>query len=118
MPLEDFNDRLSENAPGSFYVTGQCTDCDLCRETAPTVFARLDEMGYSFVRKQPETSEEAEQAAEAMEGCPCEAIFSDGDQFDWNSPREPRFDLKPVSEPGKCSHCEDKRAAKPWWKFW
>jgi ferredoxin len=73
-------DRLPQNAPGPFYVDAQCIDCDLCRETAPTIFARHDESGFSFVQRQPETPEDVALAREAIEGCPVEAIGEDGAQ--------------------------------------
>jgi ferredoxin len=73
-------DRLPQNAPGPFYVDAQCIDCDLCRETAPTIFARHDESGFSFVQRQPQTAEEIALAREAIEGCPVEAIGDDGAQ--------------------------------------
>ena len=85
MPLDTFNDRNIENRPGKYYVDGQCLDCDLCRETAPTVFTRFDDEGYSYIAKQPETEEEIEQVLESMEGCCTQAIHDDGDQFDWSS---------------------------------
>ena len=72
-------DRLPQNAPGKYYVDAQCIDCDLCRETAPTVFARHDESGFSFVQRQPQTPEEITLAEEAIQGCPVEAIGSDGE---------------------------------------
>ena len=71
-------DRLPQNVPGNFFVDSQCIDCDLCRETAPTVFARHEESGYSYVYKQPETPEEVTMAQEALQGCPVEAIGSNG----------------------------------------
>ena len=72
------SDRLPQNVPGRFYVDSTCIDCDLCRETAPTVFARHDESGYSFVQRQPVTPEEIDLAEEARVGCPVEAIGNDG----------------------------------------
>ena len=71
------SDRFSQNVPGRWYVDSACIDCDLCRETAPTIFARHDEGGYSFVQKQPETAEEIALAEEARQGCPVEAIGDD-----------------------------------------
>ena len=71
-------DRLPQNVPGNFFVDSQCIDCDLCRETAPTVFARHEESGYSYVHKQPETPEEVAMAQEALQGCPVEAIGNNG----------------------------------------
>ena len=69
--------RLPQNTPVKWYVDSNCIDCDLCRETAPTVFRRDDENGNSLVFHQPETEEELKLAAEAMDGCPVEAIGND-----------------------------------------
>ena len=76
--MADREDKNIENTPGKFYVDSQCIDCDLCRETAPSNFTRAEDEGYSYVFKQPETDEEAEQCREAMDGCPVEAIGEDG----------------------------------------
>ncbi|MGQ0613841.1 MAG: ferredoxin [Planctomycetaceae bacterium] len=72
-------DRYSDNTPGRFYVDEQCIDCDACRATAPDNFKRNDENGYSFVYKQPKTPEEEARCNEALQGCPVEAIGSDGE---------------------------------------
>ncbi len=77
--MADSANKYSENANGKFYVDDQCIDCDLCRETAPANFMRNDDGGHSYVYKQPETPEEEAQCVEAMEGCPVEAIGSDGE---------------------------------------
>ena len=61
-----------------FYVDTQCIDCDVCRETAPNNFDRMEDGGYSYISKQPENEEEAEQCVEAIEACPVEAIGDDG----------------------------------------
>ena len=71
-------DKLPENVPGKFYVDRNCIDCDVCRDTAPKNFTRYDENGYSYVYKQPQTPEERELCAEAMDACPVEAIGNDG----------------------------------------
>jgi ferredoxin len=76
--LADPNDRVAENAPGTFYVDSQCIDCDVCRDTAPDNFTRSDDGGYSFVYKQPENDEERILCEEALSSCPVEAIGSDG----------------------------------------
>ena len=85
MPLDDFKLRFPENVAGKFYVSNQCLDCDLCRETSPENFARNDAGGYSYVKKQPETPEEEARCREAMGGCCTETIYDDGDSFDWNT---------------------------------
>ncbi len=76
--MADVENKYSENAAGAFYCDDQCIDCDLCRETAPANFTRSDDGGYSYVYKQPENDEEKALCSEAMEGCPVEAIGSDG----------------------------------------
>jgi ferredoxin len=76
--MADNKDRLAQNVPGRWYVDSNCIDCDLCRETAPTVFRRDDDGGYSIVFHQPETEEELRLAEEARNGCPVEAIGNDG----------------------------------------
>jgi len=76
--MADLRDKLPDNAPGKFYVDGQCIDCDVCRDLSPANFARNDENGYSYVSRQPETPEEFELCAEAIETCPVEAIGDDG----------------------------------------
>ncbi|MBC7900036.1 MAG: ferredoxin [Saprospiraceae bacterium] len=79
--MADKKDKLPDNCSGKFYVDRQCIDCDVCRDTSPENFARNDENGYSFVQKQPETSEEIELCEEAKNACPVEAIGEDGDPF-------------------------------------
>ena len=76
--MADIANRYPENIAGAYYVDNQCIDCDLCRETAPNSFKRTDDGGYSFVYKQPDNPEEQKLAKEAMEGCPVEAIGSNG----------------------------------------
>jgi ferredoxin len=73
-----FANRYPENVAGKFYVDDQCIDCDLCRETAPDNFTRNEDGGYSYVYKQPTSPDEETLCKEAMEGCPVEAIGSDG----------------------------------------
>jgi ferredoxin len=74
-----FANKYPDNTAGKFYVDDQCIDCDLCRETAPENFTRNEDGGYSFVFKQPATPAEEALCKEAQEGCPVEAIGSDGD---------------------------------------
>jgi len=76
--MADLNSRLLENVPGAFYITSECIDCDMCRETAPTVFRRNDDIGFSVVFHQPETEAERQQAGEALRDCPVEAIGNTG----------------------------------------
>ena len=76
--MADIANKYPENIAGEFYVDNQCIDCDLCRETAPSNFTRNEDGGYSYVFKQPESSEEEALCKEAKEGCPVEAIGDNG----------------------------------------
>ena len=76
--MAEVANKYPENVAGTFYVDDQCIDCDLCRETAPANFTRNDDGGHSYVHKQPESPEEEALCKEAMEGCPVEAIGSNG----------------------------------------
>lgn len=78
--MADRDNKNPENKAGKYYVDDQCIDCDLCRETAPANFTRQNDAGYSYVYKQPETPEEEAACEEAMQGCPVEAIGSDGEE--------------------------------------
>jgi ferredoxin len=76
--MADPNDSVPENVPGTYYVDTQCIDCDVCRDTAPGNFTRSDNNGYSFVFKQPATTDEQALCEEALLACPVEAIGNDG----------------------------------------
>jgi ferredoxin len=76
--------RWAQNVRGQYYVDRQCLDCNMCREFAPTVFARNHKRGFSYVAKQPETAEELAHATEAVSSCPQEAIHDDGLVFNWD----------------------------------
>ena len=76
--MADKSQKYAENAEGPFYVDNTCIDCDACRQIAPDNFERNEEGGYTYVNKQPENEQQAEQCMEAMEGCPVEAIGNDG----------------------------------------
>ena len=67
-----------ENVPGKFYVDNTCIDCDQCRNTAPKSFKRQDDGHYSYVFKQPQTTEEIAEAEEALTSCPTDSIGNDG----------------------------------------
>ncbi len=74
----DPNARVTENAPGPFYVDRTCIDCDVCRDAAPENFTRSFKHAYSYVGKQPETETERRACQEALEACPVDAIGRDG----------------------------------------
>ena len=77
--MADLANKFPENVPGRYYVDDQCIDCDLCRQTAPNNFKRDEQIGHSFVFRQPQTPEEEALCEEAMRNCPVEAIGNDGD---------------------------------------
>ena len=107
MSAKSFPERLPYNSPGRFYVNEQCLDCDLCREAAPTAFKRNNSEGASYIFKQPENEEEISQTLEAPEGCPCEAIFDDGEEHDWTEPtkaKRPEWRMDKTKKP-TCKHC-------------
>ena len=68
------------NKPGKYYVDIECINCDACILIAPNHFALDEEQDIVFVKRQPVTNEEFALCNEAMEGCPVEAIGSDGDR--------------------------------------
>ena len=75
--MADRNHKYAENAGGGYYVDTQRIDCDLCRQTAPLNFERNEKAGYSFIMKQPATSQEEALCEQARLECPVEAIGSD-----------------------------------------
>jgi len=77
--MADKNLRSPENVAGRFYVDSTCIDCGLCPDTAPHVFKRLDEGGYSIVNHQPLTPEDIALVEEARDACPSESIGNDGE---------------------------------------
>ncbi len=78
--MADKTARLKDNVTGKFYVDDTCIDCDACRATAPGMFERNEDAGYSYVARQPQNEEEVQLCIDAMEGCPVESIGDDGDE--------------------------------------
>jgi ferredoxin len=66
--------RLSENAPGDFFVDDACIDCETCRVFAPRIFQRSEGLGLSVVRRQPASAADALRAKIAIVSCPVSAI--------------------------------------------
>jgi glyoxylase-like metal-dependent hydrolase (beta-lactamase superfamily II)/ferredoxin len=66
--------RLPQNAAGDLYVDSTCIDCDTCRQLVPSVYARADDVGASYVQHQPATPEERERALMALVACPTASI--------------------------------------------
>jgi ferredoxin len=72
--------RLPRNIAGAFYVDETCIDCDICREAAPGVFRRDNEMGLSYVWRQPATADEIVLAEDVLRCCPADAIGTEENQ--------------------------------------
>ncbi len=66
------SERLSDNAPGDFYVDRSCIDCDTCTRIAPGLFAPADD--HSFVSRQPADASERLRALMALVACPTASI--------------------------------------------
>jgi len=67
-------ERLPQNAPGDYFVDRTCIDCDTCRQIAPAVFGRADDIEQSYVHHQPATADERRRAAMALVACPTSSI--------------------------------------------
>ena len=72
--MAELDARVPDNAAGKYFVDEDCIDCDACRENAPNNFTRNEDEGYSYVYKQPESDLELKECAEALKGCPVDAI--------------------------------------------
>jgi glyoxylase-like metal-dependent hydrolase (beta-lactamase superfamily II)/ferredoxin len=68
------SERLSENAPGDYFVDASCIDCETCRVVAPEVFTRSDRLGKSVVGRQPGSDAGGLRARMALVSCPTSAI--------------------------------------------
>jgi len=68
------SDRLTENAPGDYFVDASCIDCGTCRVIAPETYGRFDAAGQTIVFQQPETAEGRHRAAMALVACPTASI--------------------------------------------
>ena len=120
-----FSERYPLNVPGKYYINGQCTDCDLCRETAPNNIRRDDRTGISYVYKQPINADEIARVEEGVGGCPTEGVGNDGDNFNWET--TPIFDWNAQYSKAGIHFdirspliVETKSATgkNRWWKFW
>jgi ferredoxin len=66
--------RRPDNAPGSFYVNGQCISCAACWKLAPRHLTSHPVQTYAYVGRQPVTEAEQRLCREAIATCPVEAI--------------------------------------------
>jgi glyoxylase-like metal-dependent hydrolase (beta-lactamase superfamily II)/ferredoxin len=69
--------RLTENAPGDYFVDSTCIDCDTCRQLAPSVFGETGQ--FAFVHHQPNMSADRRAALHALVSCPTGSIGCLGD---------------------------------------
>ncbi len=76
--MATFSDRTPDNVPGRYYIDTTCIDCQQCRVMAPDLFARNEDTGLSFVRRQPQNEDEILIAEEALEACATTSIGNDG----------------------------------------
>jgi ferredoxin len=76
--MADKNSRFKQNLPGKYYVDDQCIACDACCVEAPRFFAMNDNDGHAFVKLQPLTPADIQEAENALAACPVEAIGNDG----------------------------------------
>jgi ferredoxin len=70
--------KVPKNVAGKFYVDTNCISCGQCVELAPNHFS-LDDTGFAFVKKQPNSPQEDENCQNALSACPVEAIGNDGE---------------------------------------
>lgn len=71
--------KWKQNIDGKYYVDDQCIACDACVVEAPKFFEMNDDDGHAYVKKQPITDADLEEAENALSACPVDAIGSDGD---------------------------------------
>jgi ferredoxin len=77
--MADKNQKHPLSAAGFYFTDDSCTDCDLCREIAPSVFKRDAQTGSSYVWQQPATGTDVALAHEALQACPSDTIGIDGE---------------------------------------
>lgn len=75
--MATITERLPLNVVGRFYVDSSCIDCDQCRTEAPGLFERDAESGTSYIKRQPVTAEEIEEAQQAAANCATNSIGDD-----------------------------------------
>lgn len=76
--MADKENKWSQNVDGKYYVDDQCIACDACVMEAPNFFEMNDEDGHAYVKKQPSTPAEFDEAENALAACPVEAIGNNG----------------------------------------
>lgn len=77
--MADKNNKWEENKAGKFYVDRTCIACDACVMTSPGNFEMHEDDGHAYVSRQPTNQLELHLCIEAQNGCPVDAIGSDGE---------------------------------------
>jgi len=77
--MADKSQKWKQNTGGKVFVDQSCIACDACVLAAPNNFKMDESDGHAYVSKQPANAEEEAACKEAVEGCPVEAIGTDGD---------------------------------------
>jgi ferredoxin len=70
--------KVPQNIPGSYFVDDQCIACDACVIEAPQFFAMNDDLGFAYVKKQPQNKSDIELCESALSNCPVGSIGNDG----------------------------------------
>ena len=72
--------KWENNAEGKYYVDKNCIAAKYCVSVAPENFRMVENGSHAHVLKQPVSSDEEEQVADAIMGCPVSAIGDDGEE--------------------------------------
>ncbi|MBI3005883.1 MAG: ferredoxin [Ignavibacteriales bacterium] len=78
--MEELATRISDNAPGKYYVTSSCNGCGICFSYALQNFMYSNDSTYYYVYSQPVDKREETDIRRAMEVCPMDCIRDDGDK--------------------------------------
>jgi ferredoxin len=76
--MADKSASFKDNVPGKYFVDDSCIACDACCVEAPRFFAMNDNDGHAFVKLQPISAEDFQEAENALAACPVEAIGNNG----------------------------------------
>ena len=76
--MAEKENKYPQNVEGPYYVDESCIVCGICVSQAPDNFRFAEGDKYAYVHKQPTDEEQKEQAEEALEACPVDAIGNDG----------------------------------------
>ncbi len=76
--MASLSEKTPDNVPGPYYIDSTCIDCDQCRVIAPDLYARNDDTGMGYVKRQPVSADDVAVAEEARLACATESIGNDG----------------------------------------